>query len=165
MNPPDTTISYYSVKYDTGYVHKRVTSENRFTPVGEVDTLSMSDSGMVIVNELGDTLLIVPSDRFYVAPEPPAAPIKTAFDSVQPHAALEPLLPGPSMAEKYASMLVSPKAASEEQYPWNTACSVLTVALAIWATVLFFVRIYEHTTESARIVRRNRHRTDRLPNA
>lgn len=156
MNPPDTTRGFYAVKYDTGYIHRRVDTVPVPQPGQIMDTLSAHEDGLVITTVFGETLMVRPSDRFYVAPEPPPKPVKTAFDSIQPHAELEPLLPGPSMAEKFSTMLAVHKPVQEQQYPWNGACFALTFGFAVMATLLFFHRIHEHYNRSAAAVRSNR---------
>lgn len=158
MNPPDTTRGFYAVKYDTGFIHRHVDTVPvpQYAAGWKTDTLSSHPEGLVIVSSMGETLMVKPSDRFYVAPEPPAKPVKTAFDSILPHPELEPLLPGLSMAEKFSTMLAVHKPTQEQKYPWNDGCVGLTLAISLIATALFIVRIHEHYSLSAAAVRRNR---------
>lgn len=152
--PPDSTAS---IRYDTGYVHKRVVTENRFTPIAEPETLSMSAEGMVIVNELGDTLSIFPSESFYVAPEPAPKRILTAFDTVTEHAPLPQLINSQSMADKYKSLIEVNRTQLKTEGDWNNMFDIASIELYIIAATFFIIRIYEHITYCSASVRRANH--------
>lgn len=152
--PPDSTAT---IRYDTGYVHKRVVTENRFTPIAEPETLSMSAEGMVIVNELGDTLSMFPSESFYVAPETAPKRMLTAFDTVTEHAPLPEINNSQSMADKYKSLLEVNPVQTKSIGDWNNAFDVASIEIYFIAATFFIIRIYEHITSCSASIRRANH--------
>lgn len=84
---PDTLFShpnqYYAVRYDTGFVFRKYDDVKiKTVPSRKMDTLSMQDEGVVVVNIFGDTLFL---ESYYpIAPKIKALFPKTSFDSIQP---------------------------------------------------------------------------------